>query len=104
VAQSSNEPEAVPAGLGIPPAEWPQILLGVQMLVLALLKRLDALEARLNQDSTTSHHPPWTDSPDQKGRKFARAASVRKAGEQPWHPRIRECSFRHSVPVAVPCC
>jgi hypothetical protein len=66
VVYPPNEREAVPAGLDIPPAAWQQTLPSVQTLVLVLLKRLDTLEARLNQDSTTLYRPPSADSPCKK--------------------------------------
>ena len=58
-----NTPEAMPAGLDIAPADWQQTPPSVQTLVVALLQRLEAVEARLKQDSTTSQRPPSTDSP-----------------------------------------
>ena len=79
-------PEAVPAGLDIPPADWQQTPPSVQTLVVTLLQRLEAVEARLKQDSTTSQRPPSTDSPYQKARKPVGDAPPRKAGGQPGHP------------------
>lgn len=85
-----NDPESLPAGLDIPAADWQQTPPSVQTLVLSLLKRLEALEARLHHDSTTSHRPPSTDSPYQKGRKRSGGAARRKAGGQPGHPGHRQ--------------
>ena len=79
-------PEAVPAGLDIPPADWQQTPPSVQTLVVTLLQRLEAVEARLQQDSTTSQRPPSTDSLYKKARKPAGDAPPRKAGGQPGHP------------------
>ena len=62
----------------------------VQTLVLTLLKRLEAVEARLKQDSTTSQRPPSTDSPYTKARKPSGDAPPRKAGGQPGHPGHRQ--------------
>ena len=45
--QPPNAQEAVPMGLDIPPADWQQTPPSVQTLVLTLLKRLEAVEARL---------------------------------------------------------
>ena len=61
-------PTAVPTGLEIPPADWQQTPPSVQTLVVTLLQRLEAVEARLKQDSTTSQRPPSTDSPYTKAR------------------------------------
>ena len=85
-----NAQDAVPAGLDIPPADWQQTPASVQTLVLTLLKRLEAVEARLKQDSTTSHRPPSADSPYKKARQPAGNAPPRKAGGQPGHPGHRQ--------------
>lgn len=90
MVQPPNEPEDVPAGLDIPPADWQQTPASVKTLVLALLKRLEALEARLTQDAATSHRPPSTDSPYKKRRQPSGRASARKAGGQPGHPGHRQ--------------
>ena len=82
----SNEPVPVPVGLEIPPADWQQTPPSVQTLVVALLQRLEALEARLKQDSSTSQRPPSADSPYKKARTSSGAAPQRKAGGQPGHP------------------
>jgi transposase len=82
--------EAVPMGLDIPLADWQQTPPSVQALVLTLLKRLEAVEARLTQDSTTSQRPPSADSPYKKARKPAGDAPPRKAGGQPGHPGYRQ--------------
>jgi len=85
-----NTPEAMPAGLDIAPADWQQTPPSVQTLVVALLQRLEAVEARLKQDSTTSQRPPSTDSPYTKARKPSGDAPPRKAGGQPGHPGHRQ--------------
>ena len=90
MVQPPNAQEAVPIGLDIPPADWQQTPPSVQTLVLALLKRLEAVEARLKQDSTTSQRPPSADSPYKKARKPAGDAPRRKAGGQPGHPGHRQ--------------
>jgi transposase len=90
MVQPPDAQEAVPMGLDIPPADWQQTPPSVQTLVLTLLKRLEAVEARLTQDSTTSQRPPSADSPYQKARKPAGDAPPRKAGGQPGHPGHRQ--------------
>jgi transposase len=85
-----NVQAAVPAGLDIPPADWQQTPPSVQALVWMLLKRLEAVEARLTQDSTTSQRPPSADSPYKKARKPAGDAPPRQAGGQPGHPGHRQ--------------
>jgi transposase len=54
-----------------------------------LRARVEALEARLTQNSTTSHRPPSSDSPYKKPRQRATATTPRKAGGQPGHPGHR---------------
>ncbi|MDR3566902.1 MAG: DUF6444 domain-containing protein, partial [Syntrophobacteraceae bacterium] len=47
--------------------EWEKTPASVQALVFQLLKRIEDLEARLNQDSSNSSRPPSSDSPYKKG-------------------------------------
>lgn len=79
----SNEQAAVPAGLEMPPADWQQTPPRGQTLVVAMLKRLEALAAWLSQDSSPSHLPPAADPPYKKAWKSLRHSSPRQAGEQP---------------------
>src|SRR4029453_15600755 len=88
--QPPKTPEAVPVGLDIPPADWQQTPPSVQTLVLTLLKRLEAVEAQLKQDSTTPHRPPSADSPYKKARRPSGDSPPRKAGGQPGHPGHRQ--------------
>ena len=90
MGQPPNTQDTVPAGLEIPPADWQHTPSSVQTLVVTLLKRLEAVEARLKQDSTTSQRPPSTDSPYKKAWKPSRNAPRRKAGGQLGHPGHRQ--------------
>ena len=74
----------------IPAADWQQTPPSVQTLVLSLLKRLEALESRLHQDSTTSNRPPSSDVPYNKPRQHPTTAAPRKAGGKPGHPGHRQ--------------
>lgn len=85
-----KNPEAMPAGLEITPADWQQTPPSVQALVVTLLQRLEVVEARLTQDATTSQRPPSTDSPYTKTRRPAEGPPPRKAGGQPGHPGHRQ--------------
>jgi transposase len=58
----------------------------VRLVVLILLKRLDALEARLHQDSSNSSRPPSTDAPLKRRQRRLPAADRRKPGAKPGHP------------------
>jgi transposase len=56
-------PTSLPNGLDIPAEDWQQTPHSVLLVVLALLKRLAALEERLNQNSSNFSRPPSTDAP-----------------------------------------
>ena len=80
----------------IPAADWQQTPPSVQTLVLSLLKRLEALESRLHQDSTTSNRPPSSDVPYNKPRqppppprpgKRAGSQAIRAIARSSWPPR-----------------
>jgi Family of unknown function (DUF6444)/zinc-finger binding domain of transposase IS66 len=79
------------------PQDWAQTPLAVQAYVRALrdeVKQLhdgvETLEARLQQNSTTSSRPPSSDSPYKKPRLRPTAATPRKAGGKPGHPGHRQ--------------
>src|SRR4029453_7372036 len=80
-----------------PPQDWEQTPRAVQTYVHTLQDELtqlrahvDALEARLRQNSTTSHRPPSSDSPYKKPRQRPKVATPRKAGGKPGHPGHRQ--------------
>ena len=79
------------------PQDWAQTPLAVQAYVRALRDevqqlhdRVETLEARLQQHSTTSSRPPSSDSPYKKPRLRPTAATPRKAGGKPGHPGHRQ--------------
>src|SRR5215470_20037252 len=55
-----------------------------------LRERVEVLEARLRQNSTTSHRPPSSDSPYKKPRQRTNATPPRKADGKPGHPGHRQ--------------
>ena len=55
-----------------------------------LHERVEALEARLTQNSTTSHRPPSSDSPYKKPRQRTTATTPQKAGGNAGHPGHRQ--------------
>src|SRR5262245_42134507 len=55
-----------------------------------LRARGEALEARLQQNSTTSHRPPSSDHPYKKPRQRSLSATPRKAGGKPGHRGHRQ--------------
>src|SRR5438067_8659378 len=80
------------------PQDWEHTPTAVQAYVhtlhnelTQLRERVEALEARLTQDSTTSHRPPSSDSPYKKSRQRTTTTSHRKAGGKlghPGHPQV----------------
>src|SRR5919108_3214331 len=78
------------------PQDWEQTPPAVQAYLRAmcdelgqLQDRVATLEARLTQNSTTSHRPPSSDSPYKKPRQRP-TATPRKAGGKPGHPGHRQ--------------
>lgn len=55
-----------------------------------LHERVESLEARLNQDSTTSSRPPSSDSPYKKPRRRTGSRASRKGGGKPGHAGHRQ--------------
>ena len=80
------EPTPLPDGLAIPAADWQQTPVSVRLLVLTLLKRLEALETRLHQDSSNSSRPPSTDAPSKRRQRRINVVDRRKPGGQPGQP------------------
>jgi transposase len=79
------------------PQDWEQTPLAVQAYVRTLRdevaqlqNRVETLETRLQQNSTTSSRPPSADSPYKKPRLRTTAATPRKAGGKPGHPGHRQ--------------
>ena len=66
--------------------------------LMALHQRVDTLETRLHQHSTTSHRPPSSDHPYKKPRQRSAQGTPRKAGGKPGHPGHRQVLL---LPTAV---
>jgi transposase len=81
-------PIVLPDGLGIPAEDWHQTPTSVQQQCLSLLKRVEALEARVNRDSFNSSRPPSTDSAAKKRQRRTQAAERHKPGGQPGQPQV----------------
>jgi transposase len=79
------DPALLPDGLDLPAAEWQQRPLSMRLLVLTLLKRVETLETRLNQNSSHASRPPSTDSPSKKRQRRIHAAERWKPGGKPGH-------------------
>src|SRR5262252_1798662 len=69
---------------GISPEDWAATPVAVRVLVRELLRRIEQLEARLNQTSRNSSKPPSSDPPGTRPRP-AKEPTGRKAGGQPGH-------------------
>jgi transposase len=95
------DPMPPPEGLGIPVEDWQQTPLSVRLVVLTLLKRLEALEARLHQNSSNSSRPPSTDAPSTKRQRRTKAAERRKAGAKPGHPGHQQMLMEPTATVAL---
>ena len=92
-------PEFTPTAWPFPftPQDWEHTPSAVQAYLRAmrdelgqLQARVETLEARLTQNSTTSHRPPSSDSPYKKQRPRPTATTPRKAGGKPGHPGHRQ--------------
>src|SRR5262245_26467970 len=75
------------------PQDWEQTPRAVQTYVRTLRDevtqlhdRVETLEARLRQNSTTSSRPPSSDSPYKKPHQRTTATTPRKPGGKPGHP------------------
>src|SRR5262245_34518826 len=95
------EPRAEPTNTGwsfpFTPQDWEHTPPAVQAYVhtlhdelMQLRARVEALEARLTQHSTTSHWPPSSDSPYKKPRQRMNTTTPCKAGGKPGHPGHRQ--------------
>ena len=95
------DPGPLPEGLGIPAADWHQTPTSVQQQFLSLLKRVEALEARVNQNSSNSSQPPSTDAPAKKRQRRMNAAERRKPGGKPGHPGHPQVLLEPTATVAL---
>ena len=92
-------PESATPGWPFPftPQDWEQTPPAVQAYLRTvrdalgqLQERVDTLEARLQQNSTTSHRPPSSDSPYKKPRQCPSTTTPQKAGGKLGHPGHRQ--------------
>ena len=71
------------------PALLPQTVAGCHEVIEQLLRRVRALQERVNLDSNNSSKPPSSDGPGKQTKRAQRWASQRKRGAQPGHPGHR---------------
>jgi transposase len=92
-----SEPTTTVGSLPLTPQDWAQTPPAVQAYVRTLCDevaqlhdRVETLEARLTQNSTTSSKPPSSDSPYKKPRRHTTSTGPRKAGGKPGHRGHRQ--------------
>jgi transposase len=95
--ESLSEPTNTVWPFPFTPQDWAQTPPTVQAYLRTvcdelgqLHERVETLEARLQQNSTTSHRPPSSDNPYKKPRQRTSATTPRKAGGKPGHPGHRQ--------------
>src|SRR5256885_2706534 len=95
--ESLSEPHNIVWPFPFPAQDWAQTPLAVQAYVHTLRNevaqlhdRVEILEARLTQNSTTSSRPPSSDSPYKKPRLHTTTTTPRKAGGKPGHRGHRQ--------------
>src|SRR5438128_349071 len=91
--ETRSEPAHTVWSFPFTPQDWEQTPPAVQAYVRTLCDevtqlhdRVETLEARLTQNSTTSSKPPSSDSPYTKPQRHAPSTTPRKAGGKPGHP------------------
>ena len=82
------DPVPFPDGLSIPAEDWRETPTSVRHHVLSLLKRVEALAARLKRDSSNASRPPSTDSLSQKRQRRMPAAERCKPRATPGHHQV----------------
>jgi transposase len=113
--ESLSEPTNTVWSFPFMPQDWEQTPLAVQAYVRTLRDevaqlhdRVETLEARLAQNSTTSSRPPSSDAPFKKPRRHTTSTTPRKAGGKPGHPGHRQVllpptSVKELRPERCPC-
>src|SRR5262252_7321202 len=106
--ESLSEPTNTVWSFPFPPQDWEQTPLAVQAYVRALrdeVKQLhdsvETLEARLQQNSTTSSRPPSSDSPYKKPGRRTASTTPRRAGGKLGHPGHRQVLLAPTSVVEV---
>src|SRR5262245_66451059 len=104
VMEPQSAPHNTMRSFPFPPQDWEHTPTAVQAYVHTLHDELtqlrargEALEARLQQNSTTSHRPPSLDHPYKKPRQRSLSATPRKAGGKPGHRGHRQRSEERRV-------
>jgi len=88
-----------------PRSDWDQVPPSVQVFLISLLRRIEALEAKLSENSQNSSRPPSSDSPYRKPRskkKSGAAKDKKKRGARKGHKGARQVLLEPSKVVDVP--
>jgi len=106
--ESRSEPANPVWPFPFTPQDWEQTPLAVQAYLRTvrdelgqLHDRVETLEARLTQNSTTSSQPPSADSPYKKPRRHTTSTTPRKAGGKPGHQGHRQALWAPTCIVEV---
>ena len=97
----AHEPMPLPPKPGILASDWQRTPTTVKDEFLSLLKRVDALESRLNRDSSNSSRPPSTDSATKKRERRAKPTERRKPGAKPGHPGHRQTLLEPTSTISL---
>lgn len=86
-----------------------EIILQLQKQIPTLIKRVEELEARLNQNSRNSSKPPSSDGPAKPKPKSLRKKGTRKSGGQPGHKghtlkQVEQAEHVVTLHAACRCC
>jgi transposase len=101
VMSPAHQSTPLPPELGIPESDWQRTPTTVRDEFLSLLKRVDALESRLNRDSSNSSRPPSTDSAAKKREQRKPITERRKLGAKPGHPGHRQTLLEPTTTVSL---
>jgi transposase len=101
IVSNGLDPAPLPEGLGISIQDWQQTPTNVRHQFCFLLKRVEALEARLQRDSSNSSRPPSTDSPATKRQRRTPVAERRKPGAKPGHPGHQQVLLEPTASVSL---
>jgi transposase len=97
----AHQSTPLPQGFDIPVSDWQQTPTTVQDEFLSLLNRVDALESRLNRDSSNSSRPPSTDSTARKRERRVKPTECRKPGAKPGHPGHQQILLEPTTTVSL---
>jgi hypothetical protein len=95
------DPVPLSDGLDIRAEDWHQTSRSVRQHFLALLKRVEALEARVNRDSSNSSSPPSTDSPAKKRQRRTTATERHQPGAKLGYPGPHQALLEPTASVSL---